>query len=54
MLGARNNTMGVAENIKKRMERGLSQQELADKLGYKTRSTITKIETEKILCLKNG
>lgn len=37
--------MGVAENIKqRRMELGLSQQELADKLGYKTRSTITKIE----------
>lgn len=37
--------MGVAENIKqRRMELGLSQQELADRLGYKTRSTITKIE----------
>lgn len=37
--------MGVAENVKKRrLELGLSQQELADKLGYKTRSTITRIE----------
>ena len=37
--------MGIAENIRqRRMELGLSQQELADKLGYKTRSTITKIE----------
>jgi len=38
--------MGIAENIKfKRLEMGLSQQELADKMGYKTRSTITKIES---------
>ena len=38
--------MGIAENIKqRRMELGLSQQELADKLGYKTRSTITRIES---------
>lgn len=38
--------MGMAENIKqKRLELGLSQQELADKLGYKTRSTIAKIES---------
>ena len=38
--------MGIAENIRlKRLEMGLSQQELADKLGYKTRSTITKIES---------
>lgn len=37
--------MGIAENIKqRRMELGLSQQELADILGYKTRSTINKIE----------
>lgn len=38
--------MGIAENIKaRRLQLGLSQQELADKLGYKTRSTITKIES---------
>lgn len=37
--------MGIAENVKKRrLQLGLSQQELADKLGYKTRSTITRIE----------
>lgn len=37
--------MGIPENIKqRRMELGLSQQELADILGYKTRSTINKIE----------
>lgn len=37
--------MGIAENIKqRRMELGLSQQELAELLGYKTRSTINKIE----------
>ena len=38
--------MGIAENIKKRrMELNLSQQELADALGYKSRSTIAKIES---------
>ena len=38
--------MALAENIKKRrLELGLSQQELADRLGYKTRSTITRIES---------
>ena len=37
--------MGVAENIKqRRLELGMSQQELATILGYKTRSTINKIE----------
>lgn len=37
--------MGIAKNIKqRRIELGLSQQELADKMGYKSRSTITKIE----------
>lgn len=37
--------MGIAENIKKRrLELGLSQQELASILGYKSRSTINKIE----------
>ena len=38
--------MAVGINIKKRrIELGLSQQELADALGYKTRSTIAKIES---------
>ena len=38
--------MGIAENIKKRrMELNLSQQELANALGYKSRSTIAKIES---------
>ena len=38
--------MDLAENIKKRrLELGLSQQELADRLGYKTRSTIARIES---------
>lgn len=37
--------MGIAENIKlKRLRLGLSQQELADRMGYKSRSTITRIE----------
>lgn len=37
--------MGLSENIKlRRLQLGLSQQELADKLGYRNRSTITKIE----------
>ena len=37
--------MGIAENIKRRrMELNLSQQELADAMGYKSRSTIAKIE----------
>ncbi len=38
--------MAVGVNIKKRrVELGLSQQELADAMGYKTRSTIAKIES---------
>ena len=38
--------MGIAENIKlRRLEMGLSQQELADLMGYKSRSTITRIES---------
>ena len=38
--------MSVGANIKKRrFELGMSQQELADALGYKTRSTIAKIES---------
>lgn len=38
--------MPIGANIKKRRyELGLSQQELADALGYKTRSTIAKIES---------
>lgn len=38
--------MSVGANIKKRrFELGLSQQELADLMGYKTRSTIAKIES---------
>ena len=38
--------MSVAENIKKRRcELKMSQQELADAMGYKTRSTIAKIES---------
>ena len=37
--------MGLAENIKRRrMELNLSQQDLANALGYKSRSTIAKIE----------
>ncbi len=37
--------MTLGENIRKRrMELGLSQQELADALGYKTRSSIAKLE----------
>ncbi len=37
--------MSLAENIKnRRLELGLSQQELADAMGYKSRSTIAKIE----------
>lgn len=37
--------MGIAENIKRRrMELNLSQQELANAMGYKSRSTIAKIE----------
>ena len=37
--------MAVGSNIKRRrMELGMSQQELADAMGYKTRSTIAKIE----------
>ena len=37
--------MGVAENIKRRrLELNLSQQELANAMGYKSRSTIAKIE----------
>ena len=36
----------LGENIKnRRIELGLSQEELADKLGYKSRSTIAKIES---------
>lgn len=39
--------MSVGLNIKKRrFELGLSQNELAEKMGYKTRSTIAKIESE--------
>lgn len=39
--------MSAGINIKKRrLELGLSQQELADAMGYKTRSTITKIEAD--------
>lgn len=38
--------MSIGTNIKKRrFELGLSQQELADALGYKTKSTIAKIES---------
>lgn len=38
--------MGVAENIRRRrLELGLSQQQLADRLGYKARSTVNKIES---------
>ena len=38
--------MGIAENIKKRREElSMSQQELADALGYSSRSTIAKIES---------
>ena len=38
--------MAVGVNIKKRrVALGLSQQELADAMGYKTRSTIAKIES---------
>ncbi|MBP3892239.1 MAG: XRE family transcriptional regulator [Solobacterium sp.] len=38
--------MSIGENIKRRrQELGLTQQDLADALGYKTRSTITKIES---------
>ncbi|MBQ8536344.1 MAG: XRE family transcriptional regulator [Clostridia bacterium] len=38
--------MSIGANIKKRrFELGLSQQELADLMGYKTRSTIAKIES---------
>lgn len=37
--------MGIAENIKKRrIELNLSQQDLANAMGYKSRSTISKIE----------
>lgn len=37
--------MGIAENIKRRrLELDLSQQELANSMGYKSRSTIAKIE----------
>lgn len=37
--------MGIAENIKKRrLELGMSQQDLANAMGYKSRSTINKIE----------
>ena len=39
--------MSVGANIRRRRyELGLSQQELADAMGYKTRSTIAKIESE--------
>ena len=39
--------MAVGKNIKKRREfLGLSQEKLAEKLGYKSRSTINKIEME--------
>lgn len=39
--------MAVGANIRRRRyELGLSQQELADAMGYKTRSTIAKIESE--------
>lgn len=39
--------MSVGANIKKRrLELRMSQQELADAMGYKTRSTIAKIESE--------
>lgn len=38
--------MNIGSNIKKRrLELGMTQKELADKLGYKTRSTIAKIES---------
>ena len=38
--------MAVGDNIKKRRyELKMSQQELADLMGYKTRSTIAKIES---------
>ena len=38
--------MSVGNNIKKRrLELRMSQQELADAMGYKTRSTIAKIES---------
>ncbi|MDD6288738.1 MAG: XRE family transcriptional regulator [Eggerthellales bacterium] len=38
--------MGLAQNIKRRrMEMGLSQQHLANALGYRTRSSIAKIES---------
>lgn len=41
--------MSIGTNIKKRrFELKLSQQELANKLGYKTRSTIAKIEADEI------
>ena len=39
--------MSLGENVKKRrLELGLTQQELADALGYKTRSSIAKIEQD--------
>lgn len=39
--------MGIAENLKKRrLESVLSQQDLANKLGYESQSTIKKIEVE--------
>ena len=39
--------MSIGANIKKRRyELRMSQQELADAMGYKTRSTIAKIESE--------
>lgn len=53
--------MTVGENIRKRrLDLGLSQQNLADALGFKTRSSIAKIEKnasklshEKLLTLSN-
>ena len=44
--GERRKHMSIGENIKKRrFELRMSQQELADAMGYKTRSTIAKIES---------
>lgn len=45
--------MGAAERIKqRRIELGMTQDELAKKLGYKSRSSVNKVETSRDLSLK--
>lgn len=46
--------MTLAERVKKlRIEMGMSQQELANKMGYSSRSSVNKIESGRQRTIKN-